>query len=137
MLKLAAREITGSLTHVLNNSIRTTVFPTQWKHAKVIPIYKSDSSLDVSNYRPISILPVLSKIIERHVHRELITFLNSYNLIRISQSGFREKHSCETALLKIIDDWMKSIDNGYLMGTVFLDLRKAFDLVNHSVLIDK
>lgn len=137
MLKLAAREITGSLTHILNNSIKTSVFPTQWKHAKVIPIYKNDSSLEVSNYRPISILPVLSKILERHVHGELNKFLNLHKLIGISQSGFREKHSCETALLKIIDDWMKSIDNGYLIGSVFLDLRKAFDLVNHSVLIDK
>ena len=131
-LKLCAHEITGSITHILNISIKNDVYPSSWKHAKVIPIYKNESKLDVSNYRPISILPVLSKLLERHVHCALYGYLKTYDLLRIAQSGFRQNHSCETALIKIVDNWTDAIDKGYFIGTVFLDLRKAFDLVNHK-----
>lgn len=137
VLKMAAEELACSLTHILNRSIQSNKFPTEWKNAKVTPVHKSDSKLDVSNYRPISVLPVLSKILEKHVHEALNSYLTKFKLLRSNQSGFREKHSCETALIKIIDEWMEAIDNGYLIGTVFVDLRKAFDLVDHNILIQK
>lgn len=137
VLKLCVPYIVPSLTHILNLSIRYSVFPTRWKLAKVVPIYKSGSSLDVSNYRPISVLPIVSKILEKHVHIAFYDFVERFQLLRVAQTGFRAKHSCETALLKMIDEWLKVIDGGEMIGSILLDLRKAFDLVNHDILLKK
>ena len=125
------------MTHIINQSIRYGVFPTRWKVAKVVPIFKSGSSLDVSNYRPISVFPIVSKILEKHVHQALYDYVEKFQLLRVAQSGFRAKHSCETALLKMIDEWLKDIDDGKMIGSNLLDLRKAFDLVNHDILLKK
>lgn len=137
VLKLCVPYIVPSLTHILNLSIRYSVFPTRWKLAKVVPIYKSGSSLDVSNYRHISVLPIVSKILEKHVHIAFYDFVERFQLLRVAQSGFGAKHSCETALLKMIDEWLKVIDGGEMIGSILLDLRKAFDLVNHDILLKK
>ncbi|PIK39278.1 hypothetical protein BSL78_23886 [Apostichopus japonicus] len=137
ILKMSGPHIYASITRIINISIRTNTFPSRWKVAKVIPIFKSNSRQDLSNYRPISILPVLSKILEKHVHIALTSFLKKFDLLEIAQSGFRSKHSCETALLHVMELWMEAIDKGQLTGAVLLDLRKAFDLVNHDILIKK
>ena len=92
----------------------------------VIPIYKSGPKSDPNNYRPISILPTISKIIERHVATQLFDYLKQHNLLYANQSGFREYHSCCTALLKLIDLWLTDIDDGKCIGTIFLDLKKSF-----------
>ena len=115
----------------------TGKFPSQLKSAKVSPIYKSGAKSDPANYRPISILPIISKIFEKHVNHHLMGFLNKYKVIHESQSGFRQKHSCQTALVKLIDHWMACIDKGDIVGTLFIDFRKAFDVVDHSILIQK
>ena len=91
----------------------------------------------MSNYRPISVLPLLSKLIEKHVAENLKSYLNKYDLLYERQSGFRANHSCETALTAIVDDWLTAIDNNEIVGTVLLDLSKAFDLVSHSLLLEK
>ena len=98
---------------------------------------KGGSKSDPSNYRPISILPTVSKIFEKHVNKHLMNYLNKYKLIHGSQSGFRQKHSCQTALVKLIDQWMSCIDKGELVGSLFIDFRKAFDVVDHSILLKK
>ncbi|CAB3989417.1 Hypothetical predicted protein [Paramuricea clavata] len=88
-------------------------------------------------FRPISILPTLSKLLERHVHISFYKFLKSNNLLHKAQSGFRNLFSCETAITYMIDKWAKAINEGYMNGVVLLDLRKAFDLIDHSILLQK
>ena len=105
---------------------------------KIYPIHKGGSKSDPTNYRPISIRPTVSKIFEKkHINKHLMAFLNKYTLIRVRQSEFRQKHSCQIALVKLIDQWLTCIDKGDIIGTVFLDFRKAFYLVDHSILINK
>ena len=105
--------------------------------AKVFPIFKGGSKSDPSDYRPISILPTISKIFEKHVNKHLMNYLNKYRLIHENQSGFRQKHSCQTALVKVIDQWMSCIDKGDIVGSLFIDFHKAFDVVDHIILIKK
>ena len=101
----------------------------------MFPIYKGGQKYDPSNYRPISILPTISKIFEKHVNKHLINYLNKFN--HEKQSGFRQKHSCQTALVKLIDQWMQCINNGDFVGCLFVDFKKAFDVVDHSILFKK
>ena len=137
MLKLAAPIIAPSITKLINLSFSLNVFPSRWKTAKVTPIFKSGDPTDVTNYRPISVLPILSKIAERHVHNAVYSFLCENDLIYIRQSGFRSKHSTETALIKIIDDLLFNLDNDRVSGTVLVDYRKAFDMIDHTLLLKK
>ena len=103
LLKIAAPAIASSLTRLINTCISKGVFPTVWKEAKVTPLHKGDSKSDKNNYRPISVLPVLSKIFERHLHNSLFEFLCPNNLLYYLQSGFRKFFSTETALVNMID----------------------------------
>ena len=137
ILKLSAHVVSPSIAELINKSIVTGCFPSQLKQAKVLPIYKGGDKSDPSNYRPISILPTTSKIFEKHVNKHLMGFLNNHKLLHESQSGFRHKHSCQTALIKLIDSWMKCIDSGDMVGALFIDFRKAFDLVDHAILMKK
>ena len=136
-LKVSSNIIARPLTHIFNLGIRQTKFPNIFKVAKVTPIFKKGVKNDKNNYRPISILPVLSKVYERHISNSLKLFLEKHKLLNNQQSGFRKFHSCETALTQIVDNWIEAINNNNLVGTIFLDLTKAFDLINHSLLIEK
>ena len=111
--------------------------PDKWKVAKVIPIHKKGDKLDFNNYRPISLLPCASKVMERVVQRQLLNYLKSHSLLSSNQSGFRPKHSTVTALATVTDDWLQSIDKGELTGAIFVDLQKAFDMVDHLILLSK
>jgi hypothetical protein len=136
-LKLSADIIAPILTKLFNFSISSGDFPISLKIAKVIPIYKRGSKADKCNYRPISILPVISLILERHVGNCLKNYLEANNLLYERQSGFRKFHSCQSALTLLIDDWIAAIDNNEIVGSIFLDLSKAFDLVDHNILLKK
>ena len=85
-------------------------------------------------YRPISVLPIINSIFEHHISICLVNYLESNSLLYNHQSGFRKLHSCQTTLTKIVDNWLHAINNSETVGTVFLDLTKAFDLVNHKLL---
>ena len=112
------------------------MFPSCWKTVKVTPISKSADPIDVIN-RPISVLPILCEIAERHVHNALYSFLCENDLIYVRQSGFRSKHSTETALFRIIDDLLFNLDNDRVSGMVLVDYRKAFDMIDHTLLLKK
>lgn len=137
LLKIAASEIADSIAFICNCSIQKSIFPDKWKDAKVSPLHKNGPCDDVNNYRPISVLPILSKILERQVHISLMSYLNEHNLLHPTQSGFRSAHSCETALINMIDKWLRSLDNSQLVGVVLVDFKKAFDLVDHKILLQK
>ena len=137
LLKLAAPHIVDDITFICNHSIKNSVFPSKWKEAKVVPLRKNGPQEEVNNYRPISILPVMSKILEKHVHDSLYSFLHEFDLLHKTQSGFRSQHSCETALIHMIDNWLNAIDNGKMIGIVLVDFKKAFDLVDHKILLSK
>ena len=112
-------------------------FPDILKQARVFPIHKGGPSEDPSNYRPISILPIVSKGTEKHDTKHLFAYLNKYKLLHEAQSGFRKHHSCQTALIKLINDWLSHIDRGNIVGAIFFDLKKAFDVVDHEMLLQK
>ncbi|KAL9956690.1 hypothetical protein ACROYT_G038209 [Oculina patagonica] len=137
MLKLAAPIIAPSIAKLTNCSFDTSVFPQRWKTAKVTPLFKGGDTESVNNYRPISVLPVLSKVIERHVHDSLYGYLMDNNLIYSKQSGFRKRHSTETALIGIIDELLFNLDNDRVSGMILIDYCKAFDMVDHSILLQK
>ena len=137
LLKLAAPYISESLTFICNQSIMNSTFPEKWKEGKVTPLHKNGPKDDTNNYRPISVLPVLSKLLEKHVHDSLMFYLSSNNLLHSTQSGFRPNHSCETALLQMTNKCLGAINNNEMVGMVMIDFRKAFDLVDHTLLLKK
>ena len=121
----------------MNSSIKENKFPQDWKTARVVPLYKSGDPNEEGNYRPVAVLPVLSKLLERHIHDTLYMYLTEHGLILDGQSGFRRLHSCESTLLHLTEYMIQNIDQGHMCGAVMLDLRKAFDLVNHDILLHK
>ena len=137
ILKIAAPVIAQSLTNLFNYSIQTEIFPTEWKVAKIIPLHKSGPKNIVDNYRPISILSAISKIFEKILHKQLFAYLNNNNLISKHQFGFRPMHSTADALLHSTNEWYRNMDDGMLNIAGFLDLKKAYDTVNHEILIGK
>ena len=118
-------------------SINTGVVPSAWKMARIIPIHKSGPTSDFDNYRPISVLPSVSKIIEKTVHKQIITFLEENNLIYSHQFGFRNKMCTEDAVILLLDSIRQKVDKGNMFGACFVDLSKAFDTISHSNLLTK
>lgn len=136
-LRLISPAILESFCKVLNCSIQSGICPSALKLARVTPVHKSGAASDPNNFRPISVLPIISKLLERHICIQLMLYLPSYNLIVSTQSGFRHHHSTESILIKLTDDWLAAMDQGFYTGSISLDLRKAFDVVNHDLLIAK
>ena len=137
LLKMAASIVTPSLTAIFTKSIITGIYPTEWKMARVTPVFKKGEKSDLNNYRPISVIPVVSKVFEKIVYDQLYQYLNDNQLLSSCQSGFRSLHSTLTALLEATNSWSVSIDNGFLNGVVFIDLKKAFDTIDHEIILRK
>ena len=136
-LKLALPAIENSLALIFNLSIQTGVFPDSWKTAMVTPIFKDGEKAIKSNYRSISVLPVISKLFEKLVSNQLYQYLSESGLLYKGQSGFRELYCTVSCLLKNTDEWYKRLDTGHYLGSVFIDLKKAFDTVDHEILCKK
>ena len=137
VLQLAALTIVGSLTTLFNDCLSEGVFPADWKLANVHPILKIGDSHLLTNYRPISVLSILAKVFESIVHRQVCSYFLSNGLLDSTQSGFRPGHSTQDVLLKVTEDWKLALDSDDLVGIVFVDLRKAFDSIDHSHLLAK
>ena len=119
------------------NNLHFNFIPSEWKVASVTPIHKSGPKNDFENYRPISVLSILSKILERIVHKQLLTHLETENLLFSCQYGFRPGRSTQLATTKFIDSVRRNVDKGLIVGTIFIDLSKAFDTLSHSKLLSK
>ena len=136
-IKQAISIAAGHLTFVINSFFSNGEFPDAWKMARVTPIFKSGEQDLVINYRPISILPALSKIVERHVFLSLLSWFNKYNLLFSSQSSYRKHHSCITAMVNLVDQLIANMDDKLISSLLMIDLSKAFDTINHELLITK
>ena len=136
-LKVSFPVIGPVILHIINTCLSQADFPPSWKHSIIHPIFKSGDPTDPSNYRPISIIPVISKLVERVVQRQLLNYLSSNHLLSPSQHGFRPRHSTETALVTVTDHIFTAMDDGEISLLCLIDLSKCFDIIDHSILLRK
>ena len=137
LLKEIIHQVTPVLTDIFNRSLTTGEFPSIMKLAEVIPLYKSKERYYESNYRPISLLSTLSKILEKIVYSRVYEFLDRTGQLYENQYGFRAKHSCEHAIGQVLGNIIKGLENNFYGACVLLDLSKAFDTIEHEILLNK
>lgn len=125
------------LSEAFNKMLETGYYPDCLKVARVVPIFKSGDACDPNNYRPISTLSIFNKILEKLLLNRIIPFLDKHKILYSLQYGFRQGSSTSTAIAELLDDVINGIDSKQAVGALFLDLRKAFDTLNHSILLEK
>ena len=138
LLKLAAECIAPTLTHLFNISLQCGIVPSDWKYSRVTPIYKGAGEVkNCSNFRPISVIGHIAKMLEKEVQCQLMSYLIEHDFISLDQYAYRKFHSTSTCLHTVIDEWLQSIDDNFKVGITFLDISKCFDTINHKLLLDK
>ena len=137
ILKLIKPHIVPAVTHIINLSIQTSTFPEDWKYSKIVPLYKKDDPLNAKNYRPVALIPVISKVLERVIFMQIVQYMESNNLFHSSHHGYRAGHNTCTALIELYDSWLEAMERGDLSGVMLIDLSAAFDCVDHSLLVAK
>ena len=135
VLLMCCPHILPYVTHILNCCLQYNIFPDAWKQALILPVPKKNNPTEFKDLRPISILPTLSKVLEREVESQLREHVTKYDLLPDTQSGFRPLHSCETALLNITDDILRGTDEKKVTALILIDFSKAFDTLNHKILL--
>ena len=133
LLKVSVVTISVRFTHIANLLITTQCVPHDWKHTKVISLYKDGARDDIDNYRPISILSVVSKILERAVQQRLVDYLESRDLFSRYQCEFRRKYSAQTGITFLTDSIRRSVDAELRTDAIFVDFCKAFDAIDHKI----
>ena len=129
--------LADKLAHIINLSFTSSTVPNQLKIAKVIPIFKKNEINKSENYRPISLLSSINKIMEKLMYKRVINFLNRHKILYEFQFGFRQNHSTSLALIEIVDNILEDLQNGKYVAGIYLDLSKAFDTVDHKILLNK
>ena len=137
LVKKILPHIVTPLEHIFNISLQKGVFPDGMKLARVIPLFKNGEMNDFSNYRPISILSQFSKILEKIFHNRMMSFIDDKQILYKSQYGFRKNMSTSLAIMELVEEITTSIDDCKSTIGVFIDLKKAFDTVDHSILVKK
>ena len=136
-LKLVKNELTPVITHIINLSIKGKQFPKNWKNAKIIPLHKKDEKTNPKNYRPVALLPIFSKVLEKVVFLQIVEYLEKNDLFHPAHNGFRSSHNTCTALLKMYDTWVNAFENNEISAVVLLDMSAAFDVVSKDILLNK
>ena len=134
LCKDAFMVLTEQLVHLFNCSLNSESFPDKWKIAKILPLFKGGDRENVNNYRPVSLLPLPGKLLEKIVHKRISTFWEENNILSTNQGGFRKGHSTAATVADLTDDLFQQINLGNTTLAAFIDLRKAFDTVNLEIL---
>ena len=136
-LRDGAKVLAKSITEIFNLSIEESIFPDECKIAKLKPLFKKGCKTEPKNYRPISLLPIVSKMFEKIVHSQTQNYLDKHGILYKYQSGFRTKHSTDTCLTLLNNTILNGMDRGFLTGKILIDVQKAFDTIDHEIFLVK